>query len=192
MNENEQNKEGINEEVLVKENQDIEKETFEKLKEENKKLNEHTKELDERIIALEDMIKRNSAEFDNYKKRISREFEQIKIHSFRDVFLEFIPIYDNFIRAVKASEEHKDFDSLKEGLSIIYSQIGNMFKHFNIEYIDCLGKEFDHNLHEAVMMEERSDIEKSDIVTEEFERGYKINDIVIKHSKVKVAKKVNK
>lgn len=161
--------------------------------------NAKIKELEERIETLEDEKEqfkneylRKSAEFENYKKRMRKEMDDFRVLANKDLVEKMIPILNNYDRAIKTSGESKNFEAIYEGLKIINSELHSMLEEFNVHPIEAEGKEFDPNLHEALMMEERDDVEFDNTVVQEFEKGYIMGDYIIKHSKVKVGKKINK
>ncbi|MEJ5283527.1 MAG: nucleotide exchange factor GrpE [Brevinematales bacterium] len=167
------------------------KEEVEKLKEENQKLKEEIEGLKSKINELDDAYRRKVADFDNYRKRMLKQLEDSETEGIKKMAKELLPIVDNFEKALSASSENKDFDSLFNGLKIIYSLMNEVFGKFNIKPFDSKGLEFDHNFHEAVMMEERDDVEFNQTVIEEYEKGYLLGDSVLRHAKVKVGKKKN-
>jgi molecular chaperone GrpE len=161
-----------------------------------KRLNEELKLLKaqmEKLVCqnqeLDDSYKRKVAEFDNYRKRMLKQTEDAYKENTKRLILEVLPIFDNFERAIKNSADNKDFNSLFEGLKITHSQINVLFDHWGIKPMEVLNKEFDPNLHEAVLMEEREELEKDNTIVQELEKGYTIGELVLRHSKVKVAKK---
>jgi molecular chaperone GrpE len=160
-----------------------------RLEKEIQELREKVSHMEEDNAVLKDGYARKVAEFDNYKRRIARDLESSRLTANRDLILDILPVFDNFSRALSAAEKSKDFNNLYEGLRITHSQIGNLLGKFNVKPIEALGKPFDHNLHEALMMEERDDVEHDTTVTEELEKGYYLGETVLKHSKVKVARK---
>ncbi|OHD54125.1 MAG: nucleotide exchange factor GrpE [Spirochaetes bacterium GWF1_51_8] len=146
-------------------------------------------ELKEKATHFEDLFQRKAAEFENYKKRIIDEKEKHRVMANRNLVMEIFPLIDNFERGLKVAEQTKDFDGLLKGIHITIEGLHSIFERFNVCPIESVGKEFDPNLHEAIMMEERDDIELDMVVLEEFEKGYIMGDIVVKHSKVKVGRK---
>ena len=162
--ENQENVEVSNEEIIEKLNADLE--------EQKARTDEYFEHL-----------KRNMAEFDNYKKRIAKEKESMYKTIVSDIVEDLLPIMDNFEQALNA--ECKD-DKYKDGISMIYNQFTDFLRSQGLEEIEDLGKTFDPNLHEAVMHEEIEDKGEKEIV-EVFRKGYKIGEKVIRHSMVKVA-----
>ncbi len=159
-----------------------------KLKEENQKLLMELEELKEKLNILDDSYRRKVADFDNYRKRMLKQIEEAKKEGIKEFAKELLPVMDNFEKALNNSE-NKDFDTLYTGLKITYSLMSDVLEKFKIKPFTSVGLEFDHNLHEAVMMEERDDIEFNQTVLEEFEKGYFFDNALLRHAKVKVAKK---
>ncbi|WP_404453064.1 nucleotide exchange factor GrpE [Virgibacillus necropolis] len=129
---------------------------------------------------------RIQAEFDNYKKRTLRERETANKYKSQDLVNELLPALDNFERAlqVEVSEAQEGF---VEGISMVYRMLKDALKSQNVEEIETVGKEFDPNLHHAVMQTEDDETE-SNIVVEEMQKGYILNDRVIRPAMVKVNK----
>lgn len=128
-------------------------------------------------------LKRNMAEFDNYKKRISKEKDMMYNTISADIISELLPILDNFDKALNA--ETLD-ESYKNGMAMIYNQFNETLQKLGVEEIDALNKVFDPNFHEAVMHIEDESFGEKEIV-EVFRKGYKIGDKIIRHAMVKVA-----
>ena len=128
-------------------------------------------------------LKRNMAEFDNYKKRISKEKDMMYNTISADIISELLPILDNFDKALNA--ETAD-ESYKNGMAMIYNQFNETLQKLGVEEIDALNKVFNPNFHEAVMHIEDESFGEKEIV-EVFRKGYKIGDKIIRHAMVKVA-----
>ena len=128
-------------------------------------------------------LKRNMAEFDNFKKRISKEKDMMYNTISADIISELLPILDNFDKALNA--ETLD-ESYKNGMAMIYNQFNDTLQKLGVEEIDALNKVFDPNFHEAVMHIEDESFGEKEIV-EVFRKGYKIGDKIIRHAMVKVA-----
>lgn len=169
--------ENLNEEELIDDNQNINKdECIEKL---TNDLAEQKKKTDEYY----EHLKRNMAEFDNYKKRITKEKDAMYGTITSDVVLEILPIIDNFEKAISSETSDKEY---KNGIEMIYNDLLGVLTKLGVKEIEAIGKEFDPNFHEAVMHIEDDTKGEKEIV-EVFRKGYKINDKVIRHSMVKVA-----
>lgn len=168
-----------NAEADVQENTETEEKdelgTAKKLKEENAKLKE---ELD----STKDTLLRLRAEYDNYRKRTTKEKEGIYADAYVDVVKEILPIIDNLERAMAAEGNVED---LKKGIEMTMKGCNDAFTKLGIEEIDASG-EFDPNLHNAVMHIEDENLDKN-VVAEVFQKGYKKGDKIIRHTMVKVA-----
>lgn len=128
-------------------------------------------------------LKRNMAEFDNYKKRISKEKEGMYNVIASDLVIDILPVLDNFEKAIQAETEETSF---KDGISMIYTQLTEALKKIGVVEIEALNSVFDPNLHEAVMHIEDENYGEKQVV-EVFRKGYIIGDKVVRHAMVKVA-----
>ncbi len=134
-----------------------------------------------------DRIKRLQADFENYKKRVQKEREELVRLLEDHVLLELIPLYDNFERAFRHFTRNNDKDAFIEGIEKIFSQFHEFLNRKGIEPIKAMGEPFDPAKHDALITVESDGA--PNIVLEEFERGYLRNGRVIKPSRVKVSKK---
>jgi len=154
---------------------------------ENKKMNgeDPIVQKDKEINELKEYIKRLAAEFDNYKKRTRKEKEKIYASSVADVVSSFLPVVDNIERALQASEGSTE--SIREGVVMIHRQMMDILANLGVKPIEAKGKKFNPDFHEAIAHIEDENYGENEIV-EEFLKGYIYNDeIVIRHSVVKVA-----
>lgn len=145
----------------------------------NDDLNEQKKKADEYF----EHLKRNMAEFDNFKKRINKEKDSMYYTITADLISDLLPIIDNFEKALNTECKDKEY---KSGMEMIYTELIGLLNKSGVKEIDALGKTFDPNFHEAVMHEEDDKKGEKEVV-EVFRKGYIINDRVIRHSMVKVA-----
>lgn len=137
------------------------------------------------IRELKDQLQRLAAEFDNYKKRTAKEKEKLYAASAADVVAAFIPVIDNVELALKASDGTDT--GIREGVQLIYRQLQDILTGLKVKPIESVGSEFNPEYHEAVMHVEDENLGANEIV-EEFRKGYIYRDeIVIRHSVVKVA-----
>jgi molecular chaperone GrpE len=155
-------------------------ETKPEIKEEAKPEIKEEKELRE----LTDTLQHLQAEFENYKKRIAKESCEFIKCANEDLILRLLPIIDNFELALKSCREDSDF---YKGMKLIYSQLINTLHSQGLKHIYCTGKKFDPYYHEVLLAEEGN--EPDNTITEELQKGYLLNDKVIRHSKVKICKK---
>lgn len=147
------------------------------------KLNDHLNEQRKKADEYFEHLKRNMAEFDNFKKRMNKEKENLYYTITSDVLAEILPVMDNFEKAITAKTSDKSY---KNGMEMIYSQLNETLKKFGLEEIEALKTTFDPNFHEAVMHVEDEKYGEKEVV-EVLRKGYKIGDKVIRHSMVKVA-----
>lgn len=145
----------------------------------NQDLEEQKKIADEYI----DSLKRNMAEFDNYKKRMSKEKESLYTTILSDVIGNLLPVIDNF---EKAKDAECSDETYKTGISMIYNQLVDILNKQGVEKIPDLGETFDPEVHEAVMSVVDETKGEKEIV-EVFRTGYRMKDKVVRHSLVKVA-----
>lgn len=136
---------------------------------------------------LYDQLLRRAAEFENYRRRIERERSDAYQRARVDVLVEFLPVVDNFERALSSLEEiGGDAEAWRRGVELIHKQFQDALTKFGLEPVDAVGKTFDPHLHEAVTIE-ATDKHKENTIIEEFQRGYRIGDKLLRPSKVKVA-----
>jgi len=147
-----------------------------------KKQKEENKKLQEELDMIKDRLLRVTAEYDNYRKRTTKEKEGIYSDAYVDVLKEIVPILDNLERAVAADGSLED---LKKGIQMTIKGCADSFEKLGIEEIDASG-EFDPNVHNAVMHIEDENLDKN-IVAEVFQKGYKKDEKIIRHTMVKVA-----
>ena len=139
----------------------------------------------EKVAALEDRVKRQMAEFDNFRKRTDREKEQMFSMGERSVIEKMLPVVDNFERGLAAVPEGEKDGALASGMEMIYKQLMKQLEDLGVKPIEAVGKPFDPNFHNAVMQVE-SDEYESGTVAQEFQKGYLYHDTVIRHSMVGV------
>lgn len=139
--------------------------------------------LTEELAAEHDRLLRVMAEYDNFRKRSQKEKEQAYGDTKASTIGEFLPVYDNFQRAMSA--EATDLDSFKKGIEMIFNQYGETLKKLGVEAFGEKGDEFDPNIHNAVMHGEDEELPENSI-SDVFSTGYKIGDRVIRPAVVKV------
>ena len=141
---------------------------------------------DEKIEELTDRVKRQMAEFENFRKRPEKEKSSMYEMGARDIIERILPVIDNFERGLAVIPEDKKEDPIAEGMEKIYKQIQKVFEEAGVKPIEAAGKEFDPNFHNAVMHVEDESLGEN-IVAEELQKGYMYRDSVVRHSMVKVA-----
>jgi len=191
-----------NEEIIPEDNSiEIEKsEPEEKVSEENLSETETTdddknieNDLVERINELEDKNKelndrllRRAAEFENYKKRTENDHLNLLKYAGKDVVLKVLSVYGDLQRSLAHVDDNENSTSLKDGLILVNENFTKILDELGVKKIEALGKEFDFNLHEALMQQPDNSVEPNTVL-KEVEPGYMYKDLVIKHTKVVVS-----
>jgi molecular chaperone GrpE len=142
---------------------------------------------DQQIAELMDRVKRQMAEFDNFRKRSEKEKSTMFEMGARDVLEKMLPIMDNFERGLAAIPEAEKESATAVGMDKIYKQFLKAFEELDVKPIEAVGKEFSPDFHNAVMQAEEEGVGEN-IIVEEFQKGYLYRGTVIRHSMVKVNK----
>lgn len=175
-----------------KEKKEIEKVVKELPKEETlseiDKLKNELSEKDKIIEEQKNKLLRALADFDNYKKRVAIERDEIIRFSNEALITSLLPIIDGFERAILSAEKTNSHEELIKGLALIKKQLEDALKKFGVTVIEALGKPFDPALHEAVI-NKKDETKEDGIVLEELQKGYMLHGKVIRHSMVIVNKK---
>lgn len=162
----------------------VEESIEEKSAEDNQIIEDDIAILKKQNEELIDKIHRNMAEFDNFRKRTSKEKASMYDDGVKDTIEKILPVIDNFERAI--STLNSEDENLIKGILMIYKQFENTLKDIGIETITSIGETFDPNLHFAVSHEDDDSFGDNEII-EEMQKGYKYKDKVIRCSMVKVA-----
>ena len=141
---------------------------------------------DEKIEELTDRVRRQMAEFDNFRKRTEKEKTQMFETGAKSIVEKILPVVDNFERGLAAVTEEEKGTPFVEGMKKIYKQMMTVLEEAGVKPIEAVGQEFDPNLHNAVMHVEDEEFGEN-IIAEEFQKGYTYRDSVVRHSMVKVA-----
>lgn len=141
---------------------------------------------DAKIAELNDRLIRNLAEFDNFRKRTDKEKSQMFEMGAKSIIEKILPAIDSFELGIAAMSEEDKASGVGQGMEKIYKQLMTILEGAGVKQIEALGKEFDPNLHNAVMHEENEEFGEN-TVSQELQKGYMYNDSVIRHSMVKVA-----
>jgi molecular chaperone GrpE len=139
----------------------------------------------EQIDELNARVLRLTADYDNYRKRAQREKEDVRQFSNQDLLEKLLPVLDNFEMAITAVKEADP--SIKDGVQMIYDQLFAVLKDSGMEPIDAMGEAFDPNLHEALSQEETTNANEGTVV-QQVQRGYKLNERLVRPARVVVAK----
>jgi len=148
-------------------------------------LHESLAKQEETIRAHVDRLKRLQAEFDNYRKRVDRELAAHEERIVDHVLLGLLPVFDNMQRAFANHSDGEEPTQFIDGMERIFAQFAELLKQHDVAPIDAVGEAFDPQFHEALLVV-ASDRPKN-VVVEEFERGYRRRDRVLRPSKVKVS-----
>lgn len=146
-------------------------------------------ELQQQIEQLKDLLLRKAAEFENYKRRIENDTAGIIKYASENLITDLLPVLDDFERSLKHSRESKDFDSLVKGIELIYQKLFKVLENRGVKSFETVGKEFNVDVHDALMQVPRSDVSPHTVI-EEVEKGYTLNDKVVRHAKVIVSASV--
>lgn len=154
-------------------------------KKEKKKKDKKQDAMKERVEELEDRVKRQMAEFDNFRKRTEKEKTAMFETGARSVIEKILPVVDNFERGLASvSEEEKD-GALAQGMQMIYKQLMTELENLDVKPIPAVGEEFNPEFHNAVMQTQSDEFE-SGVIAQELQKGYTYRDSVVRHSMVAV------
>ena len=140
---------------------------------------------DEQIEELNDRVKRQMAEFENFRKRSEKEKSQMFDMGAKNVIEKILPVVDNFERGFTTVEEADKDDAFVQGMQQVYKQLMTELESIGVTPIEALGQEFNPDFHNAVMQVESEEYE-SGIIAQEFMKGYMYKDTVVRHSMVGV------
>lgn len=139
----------------------------------------------EKIEELEDRVKRQMAEFDNFRKRTEKEKSQMFETGAKSVVEKILPVVDNFERGLSSVAAESESDGFVEGMNMVYKQLLQELENLGVKPIEAVGREFNPDFHNAVMQVE-SDEYESGIIAQELQKGYTYRDSVVRHSMVAV------
>ena len=161
-------------------------ETEKPAKEKNKKNKKKKDERDEKIEELSDKLLRQMAEFDNFRKRTEKEKSAMYEVGAKAIVEKLLPVVDNFERGLLSVAEENKEDAFVTGMEMVYKQLLTMLESVDVKPIEAIGKEFNPDIHNAVMHVEDEEVGEN-IIVEEFQKGYTYRDSVVRYSMVKVA-----
>ena len=143
-------------------------------------------ELEAKSADLNDQYLRKAADFENFRKRMNREKQELTDFANQNLLLDLLPIIDDFERAIKSADTSKDFASFYEGVVMIEKRLSNQLESkWGLKRFDSAGELFDPNLHEAIQMEKKAGITEA-VVKEDFVKGYFLREKVLRCAKVLV------
>ncbi len=145
------------------------------------------KALEEENSSLKDQYLRKQADFENFRKRMQKEKQEVIQFSNKQLLLDIVPVLDDFERAIKSAEESEDFTSFHDGILLIERQFYNLLERkWGLKRMDSKGSPFDPQFHEAIATEESKDHDQA-VVIEDYQKGYLLHDKVLRAAKVKVS-----
>ena len=150
-----------------------------------KEKKEKTNKLQEKVDELEDRVKRQMAEFDNFRKRSEKEKSAMFETGAKSVVEKILPVVDNFERGLAALSEEEMKQPFAEGMNMVYKQLITELEKLEVKPIEAVGCEFNPELHNAVMQVE-SEVYESGMIAQELQKGYTYRDSVVRHSMVAV------
>ncbi|MCI6620402.1 MAG: nucleotide exchange factor GrpE [Firmicutes bacterium] len=151
-----------------------------------KKKDKKDKQIEDLTAQLDDLRKRNLAEFENFRKRTEKEKSTMFDMGAKSVVEKLLPIIDNFERGFAGLSEEQMSDPFVSGMDMVYKQLVKALADMGVEPIEAIGKPFDPNLHNAVMHVEDENLGEN-TVAQEFQKGYLYHGSVVRHSMVQVA-----
>ena len=153
-------------------------------------IQEQVRQLEEAVREANDQLLRKAAEFENSRKRLAREKEESIKYANAGLLTDVVPIIDDFERAIQSAADSKDFDAFHTGVSLIEKQMVSMLeRNWGLKRFSANGEPFDPEKHEAIAVEE-TDKYDSEVVLEDYQKGYLLHDRVLRPAKVKVARPV--
>ena len=160
--------------------------------EEMPSLEQQIADLEAKLAEANDQYLRKAADFENFRKRMNREKQELAEFANQNLLLDLLPLIDDFERAIKSAEScsslksSKEFANFYEGVIMIEKRLSTQLESkWGLKRFDSEGQPFDPNLHEAIQMEKSAEISEA-VVKEDYEKGYFLNDRVIRFAKVKV------
>ncbi|MGQ1908654.1 nucleotide exchange factor GrpE [Marinifilum sp. RC60d5] len=173
------------EEQELKEEPKAEKKKEKKKSAKEKKADE-LEELGQKLQDINDKYMRLSAEFDNYRKRTLKEKMELTKSAGEKILVNVLPVMDNFERALQSMDDAKDIEALKEGVKLIYSNFKDFISQNGVKEIEAVNQEFDTDIHEAITKIPAPSEDLKGKVVDCVEKGYTLNEKVIRFSKVVV------
>lgn len=184
----EQHEEVQNEQLQDEQLQDEQVQSEETQQEEKDELAlayEKIAQLEAKLAETENRLLRLHADFDNYRRRVRLDMEAAEKYRAQNLVADLLPILDNFERALQVQVEDEKAKSLLQGMEMVYRSLIEALKKEGVEAIESVGKPFDPHVHQAVMQVDDQNYEPNTVV-EEFQKGYKLKDRVIRPAMVKV------
>lgn len=184
--ENEQVEDTVDKEEVKDQEEVIENEVSDKEGEEAEDEQPEEETIESQLNEYKDRYIRLSAEFDNYRKRTLKEKMDLTKTASEGILKKLLPVFDDFERGLIHMDSAKDVEAVKEGVLLIYNKLGDLLKQQGIKEIDAMEKDFDMDIHEAITKIPAPKEELKGKVVDVVEKGYYLNDKIIRYSKVVV------
>ncbi len=175
-------------EMEIKKDQPVEEKHEEEIVPVEPPVEERLKALEEELQETKDKYLRLYAEFDNYRKRVQKDREELLKYGSEPLIMELLTIVDNLEMALSHAQNETGVDGLIQGVELTLKEFHKILKKYGVEEIEALGKPFDPQIHHAMSQVVRTDVDDMTVV-EEYRKGYKLNDKVIRPSLVAVSKR---
>ena len=177
-------KEDINTDINSNLNPEGSETVHESLPDATIELTDHVAKLEGELTESKDKYLRMYSEFENYKKRVSKERQDLTKFAGSDMLLAFLPVIDDLERAAKSIQDSTDSNAVKDGLKLIYSKIKSIAESKGLKEMVSVNNPFDPELHDAIANTKAMTDDMKGKVVEEIEKGYFFNEKVIRHAKV--------
>ena len=178
--------EAVQNEVVEEQNENVENQEAEKSTEETSE--DKIKKLEAELQECKNSYTRKLAEFQNFAKRKENEVAEMRKYASEEIVVKLLDNIDNLERAVDASKESQNFDSLIEGVNMILNNLKNLLTEEGVEEIEAAGKEYDPYEHKAMITENKEELDDN-VVVQVFQKGYKMKGKVVRPAMVTVNKK---
>lgn len=175
-------------ELEIKKEQPLEEKTDEEVVPVEPSPEERIKELESELQETKDKYLRLYAEFENYRRRVQKDKEELMKYGTEPLISELLTVVDNLEMALEHASKESNLESLLKGVEITLKEFRKVLNKFGVKEIEALGKPFDPSVHHAMSQVVRDDVADKTVV-EEYRKGYKLNDRVIRPSLVAVSKK---
>ena len=181
--------EAVQNEVVEEQNENVENQDAEKSAEETSdNCDDKVKKLEAELEEWKNSYTRKLAEFQNFTKRKENEVAEMRKYASEGIIVKLLDNIDNLERAVDASKESQNFDSLIEGVNMILNNLKNLLTEEGVEEIEAAGKEYDPYEHKAMITENKEELDDN-VVVQVFQKGYKMKGKVVRPAMVTVNKK---
>ena len=149
-------------------------------------LNQRLAQAEKQVEFYKDQLLRKVADFDNFKKRAETESASVFKYAKADIIQELLPVIDDFERSLKLVKDRRESEPFAKGVELIYQKLAKFLQAQGVREIESLGKEFDVHFHDALLQVPRSDVPPH-VVIEVVDKGYTLDDRVLRHAKVVVS-----